>query len=313
MRRVVQRIAPLLVTILVGGAATGCVSGEPQINFGISEPAVTAAECRGVNALEHSREACDAALVGQPLDPLLNERAADIGDSFECFTYADEVSLKSCAPLSPGEPEVRVAIVGDSHAAMLAPSLTTSANERGWEMQAMVSNGCVWTNSPSSERCDQRLAEQKNILLGGDHFDIVIVSSVATSTVTSETQEIINKRFDQLVEAGSAIVVVQDNPRLAAETESCIDAADSDQVIAGRCDFDQADAYPMTDQYWLVAQQRDDIASVMTSDLFCDDGVCPVEIGGLIVYRDIHHLTATYAASIADELLRRIDAAAGSI
>lgn len=309
MRRV-QLVAVFVLTVFIGASATGCATGEQQDAETPRAPGVSAAECSGYRALAQDQEDCAAALEGQPLVPLLSEREADVGASFECFTYPDEASLKPCATVSTGESEVRVAIVGDSHAATLAPSLTTVAQERDWGVQTIVSNGCVWTNAASSERCDQRLAEQEEILLGGEAFDIVIVSSVADDTVAPGTQQIINERFDQLVGAGSTVVVVQDNPYLNDETDACLETADADQVIEGLCDFDETDAYPFDDQYWLAAQQRDDVVSISTTDLFCKARVCPVEIGGLVVYRDGHHLTATYAESIAEELLNRIESTA---
>ena len=44
-------------------------------------------------------------------------------------------------------------------------------------------------------------------------------------------------------------------------------------------------------------------------DAFCDDsGACPPIIGNVIVYRDAHHLTATYAESLGPALRRRLAA-----
>ena len=308
MRRV-QLVAVFVLTVFIGASATGCATGEQQDAETPRAPGVSAAECSGYRALAQDQEDCAAALEGQPLVPLLSEREADVGASFECFTYPDEASLKPCATVSTGESEVRVAIVGDSHAATLAPSLTTVAQERDWGVQTIVSNGCVWTNSAYSEHCALRLAEQQRALVGETPFDIVIVTSVAADATSARSQQLIGDRFDQLVAAGSTVVVIQDNPHLAAEVSACMDSSSPGAVAAGHCDVAAADAYGGFDEYWLVAQGRDDIVTVPTRDLFCAEQLCPVEIGGMVVYRDTHHLTATYAHSIAPELFQRISVA----
>ena len=56
-------------------------------------------------------------------------------------------------------------------------------------------------------------------------------------------------------------------------------------------------------------------AVVDLSDILCPGSSCPVVIDRMIVYRDDHHLTATFAASLADVLGERlppIDAAGTS-
>ncbi len=47
------------------------------------------------------------------------------------------------------------------------------------------------------------------------------------------------------------------------------------------------------------------------TDLFCDEGACPLVIGHVIVYRDGNHPTASYEQTVAPYLLARIRAAIG--
>jgi hypothetical protein len=45
------------------------------------------------------------------------------------------------------------------------------------------------------------------------------------------------------------------------------------------------------------------------SDVICPTkGKCPAVVDGMIVYRDDHHLTATFAASLAPILAERLPA-----
>ena len=47
------------------------------------------------------------------------------------------------------------------------------------------------------------------------------------------------------------------------------------------------------------------------SDAVCDDTVCRVEQGNVLIYRDEHHLTATYVRTLTTELGRQIGSATG--
>jgi hypothetical protein len=51
-----------------------------------------------------------------------------------------------------------------------------------------------------------------------------------------------------------------------------------------------------------------DVSLIDMNDLFCWDGTCKEAIGGVVVHRDTHHLTATFARTLAPELGRRLDA-----
>jgi hypothetical protein len=43
----------------------------------------------------------------------------------------------------------------------------------------------------------------------------------------------------------------------------------------------------------------------------CDDTVCRVEQGNVLIYRDEHHLTATYVRTLTTELGRQLGSATG--
>jgi len=56
-----------------------------------------------------------------------------------------------------------------------------------------------------------------------------------------------------------------------------------------------------------VAAERSGAAFVDLSDVICPgDGACPAVLDGMIVYRDDHHLTATFSAALAPILGGRL-------
>lgn len=292
--------------LAVVAVASGCAQTEPVPEPETAAPTAAASDCDGADALA-DWQACAEALRDAPLEPTLSERGADVGSAFDCYTYPKHETLASCAAVDETDADVRIALVGDSHAAMLSGPLTAAAASRGWSVHPIASNGCVWTNSPQLPECEARLAQQEQLLLGGAPYDAVIVTSMATDSAPAETQEIIAERFDQLTAVGSQVVVVQDNPALTDEAVTCLKTASEDEVRAGDCDVPVGEAYVQDDLYWQVATARSDVVAIPTQNLFCTDDACPIVIGNSVVYRDGHHITATYASAIADTLLARID------
>lgn len=296
------RRAVLVAFSLIALLCTACAPGT----LAYPQQSLPLEDCEGHLALQQSEEHCLTALGDVALVPTLDELPEDVADTFVCFTMPRDTELVTCDP--DGDPDgVKVAIVGDSHAAMTAYPLSQLAEEAGWNVTRLVSNGCVWTVTPFDEDgCPEKLAAQQEILLEGEPFDVVIVSSVMIPTYRADAVERINERFDQLIESGAEVIVVQDNPYLDDERKACIlDDGLTEERLLG-CAQPRVTGYGMIDQYLHVATSRDDVKEVRTADLYCTDRVCPLVVGGTIVYRDSHHLTASYAASIAPELLERI-------
>jgi hypothetical protein len=68
---------------------------------------------------------------------------------------------------------------------------------------------------------------------------------------------------------------------------------------------DKRDAIPR-------AAQESGATLVDMENSFCTDRLCPAVIGGVLVYRDGDHMTATYSRSLASALGRAIDQAAAA-
>jgi len=50
---------------------------------------------------------------------------------------------------------------------------------------------------------------------------------------------------------------------------------------------------------FVAAENTDGVTTIDLDRYFCDDDRCHALIGGVVVYFDSHHLTATYAATLA--------------
>ena len=137
----------------------------------------------------------------------------------------------------------------------------------------------------------------------------MIALGSAAQGSTPDPSETVERQMSRLADAGTEVVVVQDNPRMSYRQESCLLETDDASLRAGECDTTVETGYDYTDPYWEVGHAVDGARLVPTQDFYCADGVCPLVIGNVIAYGDRHHITAAYAVTMFPDLVRRIDEA----
>jgi hypothetical protein len=103
------------------------------------------------------------------------------------------------------------------------------------------------------------------------------------------------------------IVLLADTPLSRYDVPACLSRSIDD---VRRCATDRAYAFgsrPMARER--VAARLTGATLVSMSDVICPGkGKCPAVVNKMIVYRDDHHLTATFAASLAPILGERLPA-----
>jgi hypothetical protein len=106
------------------------------------------------------------------------------------------------------------------------------------------------------------------------------------------------------------VVVVRDNPTITQDALDCVTQAPAGSDT-GSCAVTQQDGYAGTDDLVQAAQATgSDIVDL--GAYFCRDDSCPIVIGNVIVYRDQHHITATFSKTLAPYLVQRVQALVSS-
>ena len=265
--------------------------------------------------------ACDGAAVrlrpdcvGQSSEALLpaaDQIALDTDGAFDAPCWRNyQAPPTSCTFGDEADAPVRVALIGDSHAAMYLPLLKEIADERGWYLEAHVGWGCQWIIT-TTEDCSGQQAAAQSRLLDGDPFDLVITS--ASRHVTSEwtDQQLDEARvaWTQVANRGTAIAVIADVPMLPDSAVECVRAATIDPRD-NDCGTAESEALAMTDKQPQLAESVPNATVVDLMELYCWDQFCPAAIGSVAVYRDGGgHLTATWSRTLRSALEERLLAA----
>jgi len=205
-----------------------------------------------------------------------------------------------------------IALVGDSHAAQWFPAFETLATERGWRLVPYVKQSCPFIDIPVEHHLLKReytecaaWRERAIELLADERPDIVVVAMshrgifpwLAEHRDVTRQGEAIGR---SLLRLPGRVLVMVDTPRTSIDIPGCL-AAHPDDIRP--CAIQREPSF--TDSMGVRERIAADIAEAGLLDLLphvCPSLPCQVVRDGMIVYRDNHHLTATFSASLAPAL-----------
>jgi peptidoglycan/LPS O-acetylase OafA/YrhL len=244
---------------------------------------------------------------GEPLYPSLESFAYDMKNQIDkngCFGYEDSgEKLPSCSYGYGGPGAIRIALVGDSHAAQLLPAFWPVLLENKWNLTSYLGFECTLAN-PTSPRCERRMSDVEAELTEKP-YELVIITNLNRSEPPSSYQ----KAWVPIA-ARSRIAVVADSPRTSEEAIACLSRVKLFSDRTGDCGTPRATAFPTVDPLVTATQLVPGATLIDLTQYYCTSEFCPSVIGNAIVYRDYvdgnSHLTATYAETLAGPLQNEI-------
>ncbi|GAA2456223.1 acyltransferase family protein [Agromyces soli] len=265
------------------------------------------ASCFGAAAAPGAGNACEENRAGGLADvaPSLDDLAEDTAGGYSCWR-PEGGELKTCTFGSEAADALKVALVGDSHAAALLPALLGEAEGLGWSLDTYTGYGCQWRDQPEVSDCDRVADEVQDRLVSGG-YDLIITTAARWATEDAPPESF-SSRWEAAEAAGAAVVVVAAAPTVPESVLACLTRVGA---TPEECATPRTDAL-QPDDVELVAARDAGADVVDMTDFYCTDEVCPAVIGGVIVARDAAgHITGTYMKSMAPFLIERIRAAAG--
>jgi hypothetical protein len=216
-----------------------------------------------------------------------------------------------------------VVLIGDSHAGDWRGALRVVAESKSWLGLSITHSSCPLSTATRelSEAKRWRCDRWRRRVRGGfgTHPEVhtVFVSALSggQGVVARDGTSVFETEVAGYIAAWHAlppsvrhIVVLRDTPKMRTETAACVERAIARHVPAGAsCALPRGaalDRDPLP-----VAASRMHSRRVQVIDLtrvFCGD-VCFLVIGGALVYKDSHHLTAMFSATLGPLLLRRLN------
>lgn len=213
-----------------------------------------------------------------------------------------------------------IALAGGSHAEHWLTALDVLGREHGFRVVTFVKMGCPLTT------------DYIPVLFGSDYVSCLNWSRTAldriaelqpdfvftTSTrpkgegVGDESPDWYVEVWRELSAQGIPVLAMRDNPWLTRDGVEwrAIDCL-AEGGDATSCGVRRSVALDPVDPTLAAAFQMPSVRALDMTDSLCDERICRVVEGNVLIFRDEHHLTATYVRTMAPELGKQIAAATG--
>jgi len=251
------------------------------------------------------------------ISPALGKAATDYEQPWHdnCLGWQATTTPNASSKCIYGDPggTYTVAFVGDSHASALFPGVDAVAKAHGWKLIPYLKINCsfldlpdlVWYGPPTIAY--PQCMTWNSVVLGKlqkNPPNLVIISmsrwiftaNTAEENVTTETDALI--RMIRKIPAASRVVIIQDPPLPTSEkVPDCLSNNLSDYR---RCAYTRRVGFGSAMGTREVAAAKATGAGLidLTAAICPGTGNCPVVIDNMIVWRDEHHLTATFSTSL---------------
>jgi peptidoglycan/LPS O-acetylase OafA/YrhL len=215
------------------------------------------------------------------------------------------------------DPKARtVAIVGDSHGLALLEPLVQIARRQGWNVRVLLHNSCTpsepmpYKNPAARAECNS----WRSLVAPRIANDRSIVSVVATGFTRADpssdyagTKSTLEAGYSKLwstwAQTGKRVYVIYDVPITSGQSvPDCVAVAREtmDPCTVPRATGLSYDPLPGS----VRGAHSEAVTGIDLSSQFCDGTTCHAVIGGLIAYRDSHHLSSTFALTLIPALDR---------
>ena len=284
------------VVALLAGAGLVLVRSTSPTRLALPAPVLVGhtqddpRDCLGAAALD-PRHGC-ALNAGNRVAPLPGELPDDTGGAYACYAYLHQ-PMHPCEYGSRRHDAIRVALIGDSHAAALLAVLEPQLHALNWRVTVYVGQTCAWLPPSLSPNCPGLRLIQRT--LARRHFAVVIATELRqyTSPVSDHLQA-----MRPVAATGAHIVVVEDDPGVSPASTACVTRITYRPT--GGCGTPVSKAYRDPDRLAQAARRLPGARVIATRSFFCRDALCPATIGNVIVYRDTAaHVTASYARTLS--------------
>ncbi|MGH8316023.1 MAG: acyltransferase family protein [Steroidobacterales bacterium] len=242
----------------------------------------------------------------------------------DCVSSPDTTEVTICR-FGTTASATQLVLFGDSHAMQWFNPLEQIARRRSWALVTFVKSGCpsVDLRPPShsalalancrewqKEAMERVIALRPTVVFLANataHFGTAshVPSHVEYDETFADLEAGTRRTLTQLSAAGIPVVLMRDIPRLGFDVPTCLARSIRHSWYpGGGCPLDKSRAVvpAVFESERAAASGLPDVFFIDLIDHLCDAKMCPTRRGDLIMYRDNHHITATYAESFAAEI-----------
>lgn len=273
-----------------------------------------AGPCFGAASIAKGFKACPQNPAASPVPP------PEVAKTDKSVAYADNCWSNQPYTARPichyGHGSIKVALVGNSHAGHWLPTLNAIAKKDNWSISTYLISQCAPSDTrekfPTAAMSDNCHNYGKWVLDQTAHgqFDLIITSNRESVQAlgkndwpsSEKAEEAGFRTYLKKWSAGhTPIVVIHDLPYPGQKVQTIPDCLAQHPGANDKCSGTPASwkwYYP----YTAAAAGLHGVHTIDMNNYFCTATTCPAVIGGVTVYFDGSHMTATYGRTLAPYL-----------
>lgn len=284
--------------------------------------------CFGAAAEISAAEPCVDDDLAEVRVPAPAAAKSDDANRTECWS----TQLRICTLGTATGYTKRLIVLGDSHSNSLVGAWDTIGRDRGWRIDLAGASGCYLTTAvqraptdAATQTCNAWKRDAIDyVRQHRDQADALVVTHSSTLLVVDQPR---GQARDDATRAGLVdawqqaagndlpVIAIRDNPNPRPDVIVCVSRMSG--ATDDSCDQTRTAALAQTDSSaGAVADFTAGGGTAAVVDLtrfYCTETTCPPVIGGVLVYRDSSHVTATWAKTLAPYLGRDVQAALESV
>jgi hypothetical protein len=223
--------------------------------------------------------------------------------------------VQRCSFGSPSE-DLKIALVGDSHASHWLPALASLAGDGEFALTTYLRSGCPLSYATTTRAADNdgaclQWVEAVVSELSESSFDAVIVSAWSGASYTGDVDPADGfiSAWSAALPANARLVAIRDTPSPeAAGIKSVPACLEKNRTDVSVCSAERERAL-LRDPQVDAVERLPDAHLLDFTDVLCTEARCPAVIGNATVYFDGQHLTRTFTESAAPILRDELEAA----
>ena len=192
-----------------------------------------------------------------------------------------------------------VALVGGSHSLQWLPALDAAGKRDGFKVVSITKSSCLFMagDSKLGKSCTTWNMNVAKLLPELKPELVITIGTRAQWKDGKIVSEIVpdgyREAWKQLDGYGVKVLALRDTPRHNTDILRCVSMLHP-HICGTPRDNRLMPKSPL--------HSYDNVIAADTTDLFCDDTTCSIADGGVLIYRDRHHITRTFALRHTDDI-----------
>ncbi len=225
-------------------------------------------------------------------------------------------------------------LIGDSHMGQWAPVFEQLAQAQHLRIVLREHDGCapfqvnVWNAAKGESAlvvCQFQQAGDLRLIQYFKPTDVIVANwngyagrvldraahAVPPSQQPAIWQQATVDFFKSVEASGAKVGYIYDEPTLPIDASKCVASVDAVAPCVQSRAAALATSAPLLAAEKSAIQQVGHVATLDLTDVICGPKVCPLQVGGTLVYVDTHHLTDAFVASkaaLVSDLMSRVQA-----